>query len=424
MIYPYSQHDIPPTRDYLLNRFYSHHSPQAIVSGEPENHYQSQHYRTHTSVEIQPSHSYEIKETSNGGYKTLYGDEEQQHTPEYRHPHSDVEAEPVPVIVLRVPGPAKYASHLQALLQQYLEVRAAQYLQVLQEQEAAGHSAVDVQSEAYHQSDGVEHAYAAPSVDYNAADEQNYQQQHSVETPAVQAEEQVYQETDAVAPVADDEQNAGYEYPRPQDEQQEHIVYNAQSHQSVSEPNLLTTENFPDSRHTQVLFKSTTQEPNFNYGAPSEHEHESPAQVQSYPAPLVYHKFEQFYDDQSSVSYGNVGMSDEHQHQQQSNYDSEASVSPQNFVTITQRPILPHNYHAQIQQSNQYSNYNSDEHGHGHDYEAAYNTNNVYKRSFNTRRNSRSNVSNDNNKRQQKFTNLMQRFRGRQTAADVKLTSQ
>lgn len=45
-----------------------------------------------------------------------------------------------PVIVLKIPGPAKYASHLQQLLQQYLELRAAQYIRAFEEQEAYGYS--------------------------------------------------------------------------------------------------------------------------------------------------------------------------------------------------------------------------------------------------------------------------------------------
>lgn len=77
-----------------------------------------------TSVEIQPSHSYEIKQTEHG-YKTIYhGGGNDDHAQEYAAQSGEGEA--VPVIVLRVPGPAKYASHLRVLLQQYLEARAAQ----------------------------------------------------------------------------------------------------------------------------------------------------------------------------------------------------------------------------------------------------------------------------------------------------------
>lgn len=110
------------------------HYPQALVESDPS-YYQKQ--AEHTSVEVQQSHSYEIKQTDDG-YKTVYNND-------YSNEHTDPTAynqagytsgDTVPVIVLRIPGPTKYASHLQALLQQYLELRAAQYLQVLQENDA------------------------------------------------------------------------------------------------------------------------------------------------------------------------------------------------------------------------------------------------------------------------------------------------
>lgn len=137
-VYPYSQHDIPPSPHYQHQQqpfHYLRHYPTALVEGDA-NYYDKQPQQ-HTSVEIQPSHSYEIKQTDHG-YKTIYHGNGDHGSPEYNG-HGDVSSgEPVPVIVLRVPGPSKYAAHLQALLQQYLEVRAAQYIQSLQEQEAHG----------------------------------------------------------------------------------------------------------------------------------------------------------------------------------------------------------------------------------------------------------------------------------------------
>lgn len=145
-IYPYSQHDIPPTSEYQQRQHHLHylrHYPQPLIESDP-NYYQKS-VSPHTSVEIQPSNSYEIKQTDNG-YKTIFtGSDEHSdyggHDHGASHDHSAGEehsGEPVPVIVLRVPGPAKYATHLQALLQQYLEVRASQYIHALQEQEAHG----------------------------------------------------------------------------------------------------------------------------------------------------------------------------------------------------------------------------------------------------------------------------------------------
>lgn len=128
-VYPYSQHDIPPSSEYQHQQDHSHylrHYPSALVN-DNEHYYNKQ---PHTSVEIQPSQSYEIKQTDHG-YKTIYHGSDDGY-------NSAADDQHIPVIVLRVPGPAKYAAHLQALLQRYIEVRAAQYLQAIQEQEAHG----------------------------------------------------------------------------------------------------------------------------------------------------------------------------------------------------------------------------------------------------------------------------------------------
>lgn len=111
VVYPYSQHNIPaPTHQV-------HHREKA------------------THIEIQPSHSYEIKEEINEEQHYGYRNAQNQQP---HHLDYEEQADPVPVIVLRVPGPTKYALHLQALLQQYLELRAAQFLKVLEEQDHRG----------------------------------------------------------------------------------------------------------------------------------------------------------------------------------------------------------------------------------------------------------------------------------------------
>lgn len=90
----------------------------------------SAHREVATDIEIQQSHSYEIKESD---FQPNYArGKQQQH-------HEQVYEDPVPVIVLRIPGPQKYAIHLQALLQQYLELRAAMYIQALEDEERRGH---------------------------------------------------------------------------------------------------------------------------------------------------------------------------------------------------------------------------------------------------------------------------------------------
>lgn len=138
--YPYSQHDIPPTPEYQQHQHHLHylrHYPTALVDSDP-NYYSQQAHSAHTSVEIQPSHSYEIKQTEHG-YKTIFHGNDEHSPSAYSHGNSEApSSEAVPIIVLRVPGPTKYAAHLQALLQQYVEARAAQYIQAFQQQEAHG----------------------------------------------------------------------------------------------------------------------------------------------------------------------------------------------------------------------------------------------------------------------------------------------
>lgn len=129
-------------------------------------------------------------------------------------------------------------------------------------------------------------------------------------------------------------QPTAYEYHNVHEEQQHHhsehdtqsneeIVYGHQHphHESVSEHNeLLTTENFPDDKHTQVIFKSATESPyqhsDEQYSQPLPQQYLQPhthqTHVASYRAPLVYHKLEeQFYnphDDQGDSSqYSNAG---------------------------------------------------------------------------------------------------------------------
>uniref|UniRef100_A0A182KC08 Uncharacterized protein n=1 Tax=Anopheles christyi TaxID=43041 RepID=A0A182KC08_9DIPT len=136
MIYPYSQHDIPPVR--------STHSTHETV----------------TDIEITPSHSYELKpiEEVYQVYPTQQYSQEHQQQQYYQHYPSAQQSkqlfqqeEEAPVIVLKIPGPSKYAAHLQALLQQYLEIRAAQLYKELEEQEYHQQQQYHHQQEQHHQ---------------------------------------------------------------------------------------------------------------------------------------------------------------------------------------------------------------------------------------------------------------------------------
>lgn len=95
----------------------------------------------------------------------------------------------------------------------------------------------------------------------------------------------------------------------------EEIIYGRPHHETASEHNqLLTTENFPSDKHTQVIFKSTTAAPyhesehdntQLQHEQEQVHEHEQHSQylqpaTQTYQAPLVYHKLEHYYNGSPS----------------------------------------------------------------------------------------------------------------------------
>lgn len=121
MFYPYSQHNIP-----------------ADAPG---------YYPPKTDISIQPSYSYElqaqsyVQEQAHDAEQTTKVLDVPQHVKESHVGNEE------PVIVLRIPGPTKYASHLQSLLQQYLEIRAAQYLRILEESELQNHQKYQTQSQ-------------------------------------------------------------------------------------------------------------------------------------------------------------------------------------------------------------------------------------------------------------------------------------
>lgn len=105
MFYPYSQKDIPASAPgyYLSNH------KASSVSIEP-----SYSYKLKTETYIEQADPLPIAHDGHAQSHTLFDG---------------------PIIVLRIPGPAKYAAHLKDLLQQYLEIRAAQYLNILEETE-------------------------------------------------------------------------------------------------------------------------------------------------------------------------------------------------------------------------------------------------------------------------------------------------
>ncbi|XP_065073458.1 bromodomain-containing protein DDB_G0280777-like [Ochlerotatus camptorhynchus] len=118
---------------YMLYPYAQHHSGHLKATHSTE--------ETVTEVEITPSHSYELKPIEE--VYQVYPDgryhqstrEQQYYEQQQHHHHQQEQEDDTPTIVLKIPGPAKYAQHLKALLQQYLEVRAAQLYKEIQEQE-------------------------------------------------------------------------------------------------------------------------------------------------------------------------------------------------------------------------------------------------------------------------------------------------
>lgn len=113
-----------------------------------------------------------------------------------------------------------------------------------------------------------------------------------------------------------------YDYHNIHEEQQHHdthsteeIVYGQPHHETVSEHNAhLTNENFPSDKHTQVYFKTTTEAPyhsdEHQYGhepQPQPQPYLPHTQVNTYRAPLVYHKLEEeFYNTHDD--HGDIGQ--------------------------------------------------------------------------------------------------------------------
>lgn len=89
-------------------------------------------------------------------------------------------------------------------------------------------------------------------------------------------------------------------------------------HESVTPQNgLLTNENYPDEKHTQVIFQPTTEPSSYETGGhyesqqhePSPHPYLSAGAVDTYRAPLVYHKMEQYYNSPNGEQNdGHLGM--------------------------------------------------------------------------------------------------------------------
>lgn len=310
------------------------------------------HQEIATDIQIQKSHSYEVPADEPNYVQQGHGSGEDS----------------VPVIVLRIPGPTKYAKHLQALLQQYLELRAVQYLKALEEQErqvhymqymapqvAYYHQMIPIYTSMpgqyysrqqyqpmYYDNSGYDAGYIVPMVQpLRAAKQQQSYQDQSKET----YEQGYHQPSGYVQPHSyaysahynynqgqNNDQAQDYDHGQQYDQgqhyadqsqqyEENHHGYEQHNHQQEEPSNegveytsvvpLKTVENYPSEKHTQVIFKSDK-------------------------APVtVYTQPEQEYQPE------------EYQHQEYQQHQESIIVegtSIPSVVEITQRPV--HNYHA------------------------------------------------------------------------------
>lgn len=224
----------------------------------------------------------------------------------------------------------------------------------------------------------------------------------------------------------------------------EEIVYGHQ--ESVTPHNhLLTNENYPDDKHTRVIFQSSTEPSAYDTGHYTSAQHDPHANsylqadsVDTYRAPLVYHKMESFYnnphEEHSDTELGNSGFLGQIAEKycrkciflpeffSFAGYDANAQPIS-SHVAITPRPdIIPHNYHADYP-ANQLPTYDdSGSDGHGYDQtvpteqisepQADY----VYKRNSTKKRRRQSSKHRD--EQYKKFSNLANRMKSRTSTTE------
>ncbi|XP_037880668.1 nuclear transcription factor Y subunit beta isoform X1 [Glossina fuscipes] len=341
MFYPYSQKDIPPD------------APSYYIQDEKN------------SITIEPSYSYQLKTESFI---------QSNHAPHIDVPHaSNVLDGEDPVIVLRIPGPPKYASHLKTLLQQYLEIRAAQYLHILEETEhrkrlqlqqpqqqqqqqqhhddysqVKNQAAVAQQQAAYEQSqqhdqEGVatpENINNYEGYKYDATPNQGYYAQQPPQHHHLSNVRPFYAtpEQQFTHPKVHDNRNYQQAYllaitTQPQfdyDSEQQFYMVEEGVGQSISHPSLPTAENNPRSSHTKIIFTHNTAHASDDYS-------------QNYPLPSI--KPNERYTPTSVPGYHQ-----DFQARSQLSQESRPAVAVSSVesnrnavVAITQRPF---NYHA------------------------------------------------------------------------------
>ncbi|KAL7742700.1 hypothetical protein ACLKA6_013044 [Drosophila palustris] len=298
MFYPYSQHDIPATE-----------SPDAYAYSPAEYETQQHQHQQVTSVTIEPSYSYELKPQTS--YETQQPTAEQHVHPEQpqidlpqpqAHPQhaggDETAGYQEPVIVLRIPGPAKYAAHLQTLLQQYLEIRAAQYLQLLQEAEQRKQQQPEEQQYAqqpeqheeahYHPDVNYAHQLAPtpPPVQYGAIDDvyQTYKgrQQPQQQQQQPQQQQQIQYEQPAPEayynPAGYHQQQTQFYYAQPQQQSQ---------YESQYQPHLYLIAMAPQTQYAEPTAVAEQHQHQHPHPHPHHQEQQQPIYVPEQEAPTA-----------------------------------------------------------------------------------------------------------------------------------------
>uniref|UniRef100_A0A1I8MF16 Uncharacterized protein n=1 Tax=Musca domestica TaxID=7370 RepID=A0A1I8MF16_MUSDO len=320
--YPYSQKDIPSDGPKYF-----------LPNGK-------------TEVSVEPSYSYELKPqtyvTHNDGAQVdLPQPEQPQHqqfsAEQHHHQQPPQQQYEEPVIVLRIPGPAKYASHLQTLLQQYLEIRAAQYLRILEEAEQQRHLQHQQQQQHYSQQQ-LEHE---PQHQQQQLQEIDYGQHagHVEEAPApapiAQEHHQEYQQQQQVqyeeAPQAQyppiDDVYQTYKY--------KHPTHPEQAQQPESQAYYQAPE--PEQQHQpqpQQHYAPQAEQPQYYYAHQQEY-----AQPEGPPA-TYQHVFLISMAPQAIGDYGNEAQQ-QHQHQHQAEEPHAIYVPEQPVADVGDHAHLP-----------------------------------------------------------------------------------
>lgn len=241
------------------------------------------------------------------------------------------------MIVLRIPGPTKYALHLQALLQQYLELRASHLLKLLEEQDGQGtlpHPPTNymqhVQPVAY-----VPMVSVPLQQNYYQNHQRNhyYPTRHSYHTQQPHPQDYYNQAIRYQQNLRYQQQLAAYQQQQQQYNHESDYVSNDYDEPRVyvtnppevesrdnSESEVENSENYPSDKHTQAFFKKppTSAHQGYHYSKPTAVVHAG------------YHH--QVHDEAGPEDYYDIDHKE---------YNQDAST-----LSVTQRIRSPYNHHA------------------------------------------------------------------------------